>query len=65
MKKIRGCSLIDEVALGRTEPEVKPGGTDVDLAVVEIIVLGVHGHSFGVTKLEVSLCVPPQGMVGS
>lgn len=58
------CSLTEAALGGWTCPEpeeTQPGGTDVDLTTAEESVVGTHGHTLGVTKLEVSRCVPLQG----
>ena len=46
-----------------SEPdEVQPGGTEVDLAVEEgVLPPPTQGQTLGVTKLEVSRCVPLHG----
>lgn len=61
------CSLTEDALGGWTDPDpekVQPLGSDVDSEVEETRVVGVgtQGQMLGVTKLDVSRCVPLQGI---
>lgn len=61
MKGKRGCSLIEPPPGGEMRPEADshPLGRPVE---AEAESVATQGQTLGVTKVEVSLCVPLQGM---